>query len=276
MLELGKIQKLKIVKKVRFGVYLAEEGREEEKVLLPAKQVPGQAEVGDEAEVFLFRDSEDRLIATVNRPYLTLGQPAVLTCKDAGEIGAFLDMGLERDLLLPYREMTHPVKTGDRCLVVMYIDKSGRLAATEKVYEYLQTDSPYRKDDEVEGTLYEISEEFGAFVAVDDRYSALIPKREWTDEYPCGSRIKARVADVKPDGKLTLSIRKKAYLQLEDDAKELLKLMEKDGFLPFTDKADPDLIRRECRMSKNAFKRAVGHLLKENVVRITEERIEKI
>lgn len=276
MLEIGCFQKLYIVKKLEFGVDLAESMKSEEKVLLPAKQVPEQAALGDELEVFLFRDTKDRMIATVNRPLITRGQTAVLKCRDVGKIGAFLDMGLERDLLMPYHEMTAPAHEGDDCLVAMYVDKSGRLAATEKVYDYLIAGAPYAKDDEVEGTLYQISRNFGAFVAVDDKYSALIPAREWADEYQCGTRIKARVTAVKEDGRLDLSVRRKAYLQMDDDAQLVLKLIdESDGVLPFTDKADPELIKSRCKMSKNAFKRAVGHLMKEGIVKITPTTIER-
>ena len=276
MLELGCFQKLNIVKKVEFGVYLAEEEASEEKVLLPGKQVPDGAGIGDEIEVFLFRDSKDRMIATVNRPLITLHHTAVLKCKDVGKIGAFLDMGLERDLFMPYHEMTSPAKAGDDCLAAMYIDKSGRLAATEKVYDYLISGAPYKKDDEVEGTLYQVSRNFGAFVAVDDRYSALIPAKEWSDEFQCGERIKARVTEVKEDGRLNLSVRRKAYLQMDDDAEAVMKLLdESGGVLPFTDKADPELIKSRCKMSKNAFKRAVGHLMKEGRAVITPTTIER-
>ncbi|MCR5487882.1 MAG: RNA-binding protein [Lachnospiraceae bacterium] len=275
MLELGKIQKLKIVRKVDFGLYLADPEDEDYTVLLPIKQAPEGAETGEELEVFLFRDSEDRLICTTTVPKITLGEIAWLECRDIGEIGGFLDMGLERDLFLPYHEMLHEVREGDLCLVAMYVDKSGRLCATEHIYEYLRTDSPYHAGDEVEGTLYEINE-YGAYVAVDDRYCALIPEREWEGEYERGQRLKARVARVLSDGKLDLSVRKKAYLQMADDAEALLKLLtERGGRLPLTDKSDPELIRKECRMSKNAFKRAVGRLLKQGKIRLAEDGIER-
>ena len=276
MLEVGKIQELKIVKKVEFGVYLSEDEDSEDKVLLPSKQVPEGADIGTGITAFVYRDSKDRMIATVREPLITCGHTAVLECTDIGKIGAFLNMGLERDLFLPYHEMTSPAHRGDRCLVAMYVDKSGRLAATEKVYDYLLRDSGYKKDDEVEGTLYQISRNFGAFVAVDDKYSALIPAREWSDEYQCGTHIKARVTEVKEDGKLDLTVRKKAYLQMDDDSAALLKLLDEyDGVLPFTDKADPEMIKSKCHMSKNAFKRAIGHLMKEGAVVITPTTIER-
>ena len=174
-MKLGEKQVLTVVKIVDFGVYL---GNDEERVLLPKKQVPQGIEVGDPIEVFLYKDSSDRMIATTNEPKLTIGKTAVLEVTDVGRIGAFLDWGLEKELLLPFKEQTAKVKKGDEVLVALYVDKSGRLCATMKVYEKLRTDSPYKKDDHVEGIIYETSDNFGVFVAVDDCYSALIPKRE--------------------------------------------------------------------------------------------------
>ncbi len=275
-MELGKIQELKVVKQVDFGVYLGEEASEE-RVLLPKKQVPEGVQIGDEMEVFLYRDSEDRLIATTAKPKLTLGRTAKLTVKEVARIGAFLDWGLEKDLLLPFRQQTRRVRAGEECLVGLYTDKSDRLCATMNVYDYLKKDSPYQKDDQVSGTVYQISQNFGAFVAVDDCYSGLIPVREFFGQVRVGEQITARVTAVKPDGKLDLSVREKGYLQMNTDAETVMKVIEEfDGVLPFNDKASPEVIKRELALSKNAFKRAVGHLLKEGRIEITEKSIRKI
>ncbi len=277
MIKLGEIQTLGIERKVDFGAYLSAAKGDEEVVLLPAKQLPDDAEVGDGVEVFIYRDSKDRLIATTNTPMLTVGKIAVLKVCQVNKVGAFLDMGLERDLLLPYHEQTYTVREGDEVLVTMYIDKSNRLAASMKVYEYLEKDSPYKTDDEVEGLVYEISRNFGAFVAVDRKYSGLIPAREFSGEVKCGDIVKLRVTGVKEDGKLDLSVRKKAYLQMNEDADAILELIrERNGHLDFTDKASPELIKDECSMSKNAFKRAVGHLMKEGLVSISPDGIDLV
>lgn len=269
---LGKKVRLMIVKEVEFGVYL---GNSQEKVLLPKKQVPRGVEAGDPVEVFLYKDSSDRLIATTSEPKIKLGELAVLTVADVGKIGAFLDWGLEKDLLLPFREQTAKVKKGDEVLAALYVDKSGRLCATMKVYDRLRQDSPYQKDDEVEGIIYDTSDNFGVFVAVDDCYSALIPKREAFGSLKVGERIHARVTKVKEDGKLDLAVRKKAFLQMDTDVQTILERMEEyGGRLPFTDKADPERIKKEFGMSKNAFKRAVGRLLKEERIEICEKSIE--
>ena len=276
MLELGKKQLLKVVKKVDFGVYLGEraEAEKEEQVLLPAKQVPHGAGAGTEIEVFLYKDSSDRLIATTHEPKLTLGEVALLTVAEVGRIGAFLDWGLEKDLLLPFREQTAPVKKGDQVLAALYIDKSQRLCATMKIYHYLKQQSPYGIGDQVQGRVYEISPNFGVFVAVEDTYSALIPKREAQGRYQVGQVLSLRVTEVKEDGKLTVSARQKAYLQISEDAEMVLAAMEQaGGRLDFDDKASPEKIQEELGLSKASFKRAVGHLLKERKIQLEPGRI---
>ncbi len=276
MIRLGEIQTLQVVKKVEFGVYLGDGHNKEERVLLPKKQVPEGTQTGDEMEVFVYRDSKDRLIATTNMPKITLGGVSRLKVAQVGKIGAFLDWGLEKDLLLPFKEQTKRVSVGEECLAALYIDKSNRLCATMNVYPYLDTDSPYGKDDRVTGEVYEISRNFGAFVAVDDRYSALIPKQELYGAVEVGDTVNARVTEVKEDGKLNLSIREKAYLQIGQDAQRILEIIDSfDGALPFNDKASPEVIRRETQMSKNEFKRAVGHLLKAGKITITEKAIRR-
>lgn len=278
MIRLGEKQVLYIVKQVEFGVYLAEKQEEQkDKVLLPSKQVPAGSRIGDSVEVFVYRDSKDRMIATVREPKLMMGQVAELTVAQIGKIGAFLDWGLEKDLFLPFKQQRGRVKAGDHVLVSLYIDKSGRLCATMNVYENLRTDSPYKTDDKVTGKVYEISDNFGAFVAVDNLYSGLIPKRELYGRAELGDEVVARVTQVREDGKLTLSIRDKAYLQMDVDAQELLEIIDSyDGVLPFTDKAAPEVITHETGMSKNEFKRAVGRLLKEGKIEIKEKVIRRI
>ncbi|MEE1032716.1 MAG: S1-like domain-containing RNA-binding protein [Ruminococcus sp.] len=276
MIELGRKQTLYVVKKVDFGVYLGEtaEAGEQERVLLPAKQVPDGTQKGDKLEVFIYRDSSDRLIATTRIPAVELHKTALLTVADTGKIGAFLDWGLEKDLLLPFREQTVRVQKGDQVLVALYVDKSSRLCATMKVYPYLKQNSPYVIGEEVEGRVYEISDNFGVFVAVNDEYSALIPKKEAQGTFRPGEVITCRISNVREDGKLTLSPRKKAYLQLEEDAENILQVIDEfAGVLPFDDKVSPEVIKREFGLSKAAFKRAVGHLLKENKIKIENKRI---
>ena len=202
------------------------------------------------------------------------GFGAVLRVAQVGKIGAFLDWGLEKDLLLPYHEQTLKVREGEDVLVALYIDKSSRLCATMKVYHYLSTRTPYVVGDMVKGRVYEISDRFGVFVAVDDKYSALIPAREAKGKYRPGKILELRVSEVKEDGKMNVTDRQKAYLQINEDAENVLEVInEFAGVLPFDDKASPEVIQREFGLSKGAFKRAIGHLMKEGKVEIKDKRI---
>lgn len=276
-LKLGEYQELYYCKKTSFGAYLATDMSGEERVLLPAKQVPQTASAGDKIRVFLYKDSSDRMIATTREPKLTLGAYAPLTVREVGKIGAFLDWGLEKDLLLPFREMLGRPEAGDEILVTLYIDKSSRLCASMRgLYDLLSKDSPYKKGDMVQGRVYEFSDNFGAFVAVDDRYSARISKAEDHSFLRIGDMIEARVTAVKPDGKLDLTLRQAAYLQMDPDAEKILGLLDAySGVLPFTEKASPEVIKRETGLSKAAFKRAAGHLYKEHKIIIDNGKIRK-
>jgi len=264
-MRLGEYQKLVVIKKVEFGVYLAERMEDETRVLLPEKQVPEGTKIGDELRVFLYKDSKDRLIATTNTPKV-------------GKIGAFLDWGLEKDLFLPYKEMTVKVQPEDEVLVTLYIDKSRRLCASMKhLYDLLSLESPYHTGDIVNGRVYEFSDNFGTFVAVDDQYSAMLPAFEDHSMLRIGDVIEATVTNVKPDGKLDITMRQKAYLQMDADAEKVMQVIEEfAGVLPFTDKSSPEVIKRETGLSKNAFKRAVGRLYKERRIEINEKSIRKI
>lgn len=274
MIKLGEYQNMEIVRIKEQGAYLREPETSEE-ILLPGKQIPEGAAIGDTVRVFLYRDSKDRLIATTAEPKITMGQVKRLRVAEMTKIGAFLDWGLEKDLLLPFREMTGEIKAGDEILVALYIDKSERLAATMKLYPYLKLHSPYQTDDTVKGTVYENTENFGVFVAVDDEYSGLIPKKDVLKTYKVGETLDFRVTGVKEDGKLDLSTRDKAYLEINSDAEAVLSVIREDysGELPFDDKADPERIREVFGLSKAAFKRAVGHLYKERIITLEEGTI---
>ncbi len=274
MFNLGEYQKLKAFRREDFGMLFIDGDNKDEKILLPKAQVPEDMKVGDEAELFIYKDSSDRPIATINKPLITLGEIALLKVVSLTKIGAFLDWGLEKDLLLPFKEQTVDLRAGDDVLVSLYIDKSKRLCATMKLYHHFSEVSSYKKDDWVEGRVYELSGNFGAFVAVDDKYSALIPKQELSANLKVGDKVKGRVIEVTEDGRLTLSIREKAYIQMAVDAQKVLDVIDSfDGVLPFNDKANPEVIKREMGMSKNEFKRAVGRLLKEGLIEIKENCI---
>ena len=192
MIEIGKWQTLKVIRSKDFGIYLAEQERDRDAVLLPRKQVPEGLKAGGEIRVFVYLDSSDRPIATVNEPLITLGQLAVLRVASVGQIGAFMDWGLEKDILLPFKEMVGKVWENQSYLVYMYLDKSGRPCVTMRLYEHLSTNSPFQKGDQVDGYVYQINENMGAFVAVDNRYQGMIHKQELQKRLVVGETLSLR------------------------------------------------------------------------------------
>lgn len=277
-IELGKYQELIVTKETDFGVFLnTPTGEDSEKILLPKAQVPKGTQLKDVLNVFVYKDSEDRPIATTLEPDITLGGVARLYVNQVTPIGAFLEWGLTKDLFLPFKEQLYEVKEGDAVLVTLYIDKSERLCASMHVYNALRNDSDYQKDDQVSGRVYEISENFGIFVAVDDLYSALIPQKEVFENYRINQPVHARVAQVMEDGRLTLSVKKKIPEQMNEDAAFIYSCLEQEnGFLPYHDKSNPDAIKKRFHMSKNAFKRGIGHLMKEGKITISSDGIRQV
>lgn len=276
MIEFGKWNTLKVIRSKEFGVYVGEENTPaNECILLPRKQVPEGVKAGATIDVFIYRDSQDRPIATVNTPFITLGEVKKLKVKSVSNIGAFMDWGLEKDILLPFKEQTAKVEEGKEYLVRMYSDKSNRLCVSMKLYSYLLPAEGLSKGDHVTGTVYEFKKNLGAFVAIDDKYLGLIHESELYNKVYVGDVVNARVVTVREDGKVDLSLRDEAYVQIDQDSLMVYDIIKSyKGVLPFTDKADPEQIKKTFGLSKNAFKRAVGRLLKEGKVNITEKTIE--
>lgn len=273
MIELGKVNRLKIANATSFGVYLdAGTGNRTDNVLLPEKQKPLNAEVGDYLDAFIYRDSEDRLIATTHTPLAQVGDLAYLKVTAKTQFGAFLDFGLERGLFLPFSEQRFPLVVGQSYLVYVYVDKSGRLSCTTDIYEHLTAKGPYQKNDQVTGVVYQIKPEIGVFVAVDNQYMGLIPQTEYFTDIQIGDRVQTRVIRVREDGKLDLSPRRLSYEQMDVDAQTLIRSMqEHEGTLLLDEKANPAAIENRFHMSKAAFKRAIGGLLKAQKIIKTEK-----
>ena len=262
-------------------------------VLLPTRQIPEGLEIGDNVRVFIYRDSEDRPIATTSEPLITLGEVARLKVKSVSDIGAFLEWGLSRDLFLPFKEQTVKVQQEKSYLVKLYVDKTGRLAASMRIADCLKPNDELVKGDKVSGVVYNMKKDFGAFVAVtgktedessteNDRktfykYSGLIHSSEIFENLYVGDEVTCRVIKARDDGKLDLAMRDEIPMQMEKDAEMVLDIIESyGGKLPFTDKADAAVIKKEFGISKNAFKRAVGRLLKDGKIQILSDGIEII
>lgn len=275
MIRVGEMQSLNVLRKTSVGAYISSED-DNTGVLLPKKQVPEGLEIGDKIDVFVYKDSEDRIIATTRTPKIQLGQIEMLEVVDITKIGAFLDWGLEKDLFLPYKEQTIKVTKGKQYLVALYLDKSQRLCATMDIYKLLRTDSDYKVGDKVSGILYSIKKDYGAFIAVDNKYHGLISNKEFYGSYKYGDKIEARVISIREDKKLNLSIRQPSYMQIDIDVQTILdKLDKNNGELNLNDSSTPEEIKKELNMSKSSFKKALGRLLKQHKIEFTTRGIEK-
>lgn len=264
MINLGEVQELKVDKIIKAGALLKD--AEGEKVLLPIEEIENEKN-GDIIKVFLYNDSRGKVLATKTMPKITLGKIAHLEVKEITKIGAFLDWGLEKELFLPFKEQICKLDRGRSYLVALYIDKTGRLCSTMKIRDYLRTDSKYKENDKVSGVVYNIVDDIGAFVAIDNIFEALLPKDQKRGVVAVGEPIRVRVSSVKSDGRLNLSQRERGHLELDKDAELIFDVLEDyEGFLPYNDKSDPDDIQDMFCMSKSAFKKAVGRLLKENKI----------
>ena len=276
MIEIGKMQNLQVIRETEMGAYLNyKNAKDRDDILLPKNEVPQGFEIGAEIEVFVYKDSEGKTIATVRKPKLTIGEVGYLRVVEVTNFGAFLDWGLQKDLLLPLKEQKGKVTKGDLCLVGLFINNNNKVCATMRIYNLLSNESPYKQNDRIHGTVYSINSDIGIFVAVDNKYHGLIHNNELYGDYNVGDKIEVRVKKVREDGKLELSLREKAYNEIESDAQKIMaRLKLRGGTLLINDNSSPDYIKAELNISKRAFKRAIGRLLKEGAIKITEEGIE--
>lgn len=272
MIKIGKRQKMRINNISSIGAYLdAGTGETSDNILLPNNELEDmEVNVGEELNVFIYRDSEDRLIATLKQTKAVIGTMAKLEVVDITPFGAFLDWGLEKDLLLPLGQEDGNIKKGETYLVGIYEDNKGRVSATMNIYKFLLPTFTFEENDKITGTVYRIEPEIGVFVAVEDRYFGLIPRSECFREHKVGEIIEGRVMRVRDDGKLDLSLRELKIQQMDKDAELILKKM-REGNFSLTDKSSPDDIKKALGMSKKAFKRAMGTLYKNKLVLKTEK-----
>jgi len=272
MIEIGKVQKLEVVRMSAVGVYMnTSDGVIQEAALLPRKEMPEDVDFGDILEVYVYQDDRQRLMATFNSPSLSVGDIACLKVIKLIENGAFLDWGMEKDLFLPKSFQRQTIQKGKSYWVALMTDERGRLVATMDIYDSLSDDSPYNVGDQVKGVVYDIKDEMGIFIAVEGKYHGLIPKRENYGGVQIGDEVEGRVTKVREDGKLYLSLREKAHLQMDDDSQAIVNKIEAyGGTLMLNDQSPPEDIKKEFRMSKRAFKRAVGKLFKEKKIEFIE------
>lgn len=274
MINIGEFNNLKVVRRAEFGYYLgAETENTSDDILLPMKSTLGRAlNIDDEVEAFVYRDSSDRLISTLKKPLAKVGDLAYLKVIDMTAIGSFVEIGLERDVLVPFKEENYKLETGKKYLFYIYLDKTGRIAATTFIDKYLYDTDLYNIDDEVEGTVYGIQTNGTVMIAIDDIYRAVILKNENYMSIIPGERLSVRVKKYYEDGKMDVTARKQR-LEERDVVEEQIMgyLDEHDGFMPYNDKSSPDDIKKVFKTSKNSFKRALGGLMKDGLIHQDEE-----
>jgi len=271
MLEIGKYNRLEVKKLSAIGAYLASELGD---ILLPTKYVPEGLHHGEHLKVFVYLDSEDRLIATTLEPKAQVGDFALMEVKDVSSVGAFLEWGLEKDLLVPYSEQPRPMQKGEKYLVRVYLDRSERIAASAKIGKFLEKSAAGLKEgQEVELTFYDFGD-LGAKAIIDGRYDGLLFRTELFGRYHAGDTVKGYIKKIRSDGKIDLTLRKGATQDLHGGRETLLRVLgERGGFLPVGDKSPPELIAEMFRMSKKSFKTVIGNLYREGVIEITKEGI---
>lgn len=266
-MEIGRINKLTASRPIEFGFILIDE--EENEVLLPNAYLSEDIKLGEELEVFVYYDSEDRVVATTITPKVQLEEFAFLQVKEVNQYGAFLDWGLPKDLMVPFAEQARPMEAGNSYLIFMLYDEmSDRLYATSKIKDYLFFDEiDVKQGDEVDLLLYEFTE-LGMNTIVNNMYKGLIFKSNIHKKIECGDIIKGYVQKVREDGKLDILLEPLGYKNTIQKTSKLLidNLKENDGFLSLTDKSSPEEIKNILGISKKAFKKSVGYLYKQKII----------
>lgn len=271
MSNIGDFNTLKVIKDRDFGYFLQDRDTE---ILIPKNSCEGRTLTIDEmVEVFVYRDSSDRPIATLKTPLAKVYDIAYLKVESVTNIGAFINIGLERDVMVPIKEQTYKITPGNFYMFYLYLDKTGRLAATLDIERHLKTDSTYVVGDEVQGTVFGFTSVGSALISVDNKYKGLILKNEFFNYLKFGEKLTLRVNNIYQDGVMSLSPRtntlKGERLAIEDVIINYLN--DNAGFMPYGDKSSPDDISRAFNTSKNYFKKALGGLMKKNLVTQKED-----
>lgn len=266
MANIGKYNTLKVLRKVDFGFYL--DGQAEGEILIPLRYAPESCKIGDLIEVFIYFDSEDRIIATTEKPYATVGEFAYLHAVSVNSIGAFLDWGLPKDLLVPFREQKQPMEEGRSYIVFIYIDaETNRIAASAKLGQFLNHEPVnYLPEDEVD-VLVVSESDLGYKGVINNRHEGILYKNEVFKPLKKGQRLKCYIRKIREDGKIDLRLLKDGYAKVNELSQLVLDILkEHDGFLEVTDKSPAEEIYRLFGMSKKTYKKAVGALYKERLI----------
>ncbi|HBH13717.1 MAG: RNA-binding protein [Clostridiales bacterium 38_11] len=270
MIKLGEMQFLKLNKvDTKDLIFIDENGTE---VFVKKEKGKTIIEKGEMRDVFVYK-MNNRLEGSLKRPLLVIGEIGYLKVVDITEIGAFMEWGLDKNLFLPFKQQKGQIRVGHEYIVGIYLDKSERLCATMDIYEMLKTDSPYKIGDKVKGTIYSLKRGLGAMVAVENKYHGLIQEKDFFGK-GIGDQVEARVVKVREDGKLNLNLFDKTHTKMDDDAEVIYKrLVKAGGFLPYSDKTNPNLIKETFNMSKGSFKIAIGRLYKRDLITISDKGI---
>lgn len=269
-MEINKVYKMSFSSQTAAGAYFEDIEEGKEKVLVPKENIPYDIELnkGKEYELFLYGDKDGRVVGTLKMPLIKNDEFKFLKVVSVTEIGMFLDWGMKTDLFVSGKDTTAELEEGDMCYTALIVDKKGRTSGTMELGSLLEENGEkFKIDDKVKGIIYDINKDIGAFVAVEGKYSGLVPKNHLFGEFCIGEEKEFRIIKIKEDGKLDLTTREPILQQIDKDADKILrKTKANGGFLPINDDSEPELINDELGMSKKAFKRALGKLLKENIM----------
>ena len=273
MIRVGEINNLRVLRGTSVGMYLGDE--EDNDVLLPNKYIPDGLIVGDFIDVFIYRDSEDRIIATTLQPKINLNEFACLRVSAVSHFGAFIDWGLEKDLLVPFREQNKKLEVGDWAIIYLYLDQeTERLVGSCKVNKYLEKENiDLKVGQEVDLLIFEKTD-MGLNAVINNRYKGLLYQNEIFQRVAWGDTLKGYIKNIREDNRIDLSLQKQGYVNVEPNSQKILeKLKENEGFLPLNDKSESIDIMSMLEMSKKTFKKAVGALYKQKLITIEEDGI---
>lgn len=269
LIKIGEYNTMLVARRSGAGYYLSgpDAGTNDEIFMSNKNAMEEELKIGSNIEVFVYRDSEDKLTAALIKPLAKIGDIAFLKVVSNTSIGAFVDIGLDRDVLVPRKEQVHRLEVGRKYLFYIYLDKTGRLAASEDIDKHLKNNEVYRVGDEVSGIIYGFQPNGSAMAAIENKYRGVILKNEYYTNLKPGDELNLRIKKFYEDGKMALTPRKAAKderLALEETILKYLK--NHDGYMPYNDKSSPDSIREVFHESKNYFKNALGGLMKQGLI----------